>query len=52
MRYKDICFSAMEVVKKAAAYVEKAKQALSVFEASKIRDSLYDIADYALARRI
>jgi octaprenyl-diphosphate synthase len=39
-------------LKKAAAHVEKAKEALSVFEASKIRDSLYDIADYALARRL
>ena len=39
-------------LEKAAAYVEKAKEALSVFEASKIRDSLYDIADYALARRL
>lgn len=39
-------------LKKAAAYVEKAKEALSVFEASKIRDSLFDIADYALARRL
>ena len=39
-------------LKKAAAHVEKAKKALSVFEASKTRDSLYDIADYALARRL
>jgi octaprenyl-diphosphate synthase len=39
-------------IKQATAYVEKAKEALSVFEASKIRDSLYDIADYALARRL
>ena len=39
-------------LKKAAAYVEKAKEALSVFEPSKIRDSLYDIADYTLARQL
>ncbi|MGD8740438.1 MAG: polyprenyl synthetase family protein, partial [Desulfobacterales bacterium] len=39
-------------IKKATTYVEKAKKALSVFEASKTRDSLYDIADYALARRL
>jgi geranylgeranyl pyrophosphate synthase len=39
-------------LKNAADYVEKAKKALSVFEASKTRDSLYDIADYALARRL
>ena len=39
-------------LKRATAYVEKAKEALSVFEASKIKDSLFDIADYALARRI
>ena len=39
-------------LKKAAAYVEKAKEALSVFEASKTRDSLFDIADYTLARQL
>ncbi len=39
-------------IKMAAAYVEKAKKALSVFEASKTRDSLFDIADYALSRRL
>jgi octaprenyl-diphosphate synthase len=39
-------------LKKAEDYVEKAKEALSIFEASRIRDSLYDIADYALARRL
>ena len=39
-------------IRKATAYIEKAKDALSVFEASKTRDSLYDIADYALARRL
>ena len=39
-------------VKKATAYLEKAKKALSVFEPSKPRDSLFDIADYALARRL
>ena len=35
---------------KAAFCVEKAKEALSVFEPSKTRDSLFDIADYTLAR--
>ena len=39
-------------IRKATAYIEKAKDALSVFEASKIKDTLLDIADYALARRI
>jgi octaprenyl-diphosphate synthase len=39
-------------IKEATAYVKKAKGALSVFEASEIRDSLMDIADYALARRL
>jgi len=39
-------------VKTATAYLEKAKKALSVFEPSKPRDSLFDIADYALARRL
>ena len=37
---------------KAAFCVEKAKEALSVFEPSKTRDSLFDIADYTLARRL
>jgi len=36
---------------KAMACIEKAKEALSVFEPSKIKDSLMDIADYMLARR-
>lgn len=36
---------------KAMACVEKAKEALSVFEPSKIKDSLFDIADYVVARR-
>jgi octaprenyl-diphosphate synthase len=39
-------------IKIATAHIEKAKKALSVFEDTKIRDSLYDIADYALARRL
>ncbi len=39
-------------VKTATAYLEKAKKALSVFETSKYKDSLLDIADYALARRL
>ncbi len=39
-------------VEKAATYIEKAKENLSAFEPSKARDTLYDIADYALARRL
>jgi octaprenyl-diphosphate synthase len=39
-------------LKKAASHVEKAKKALSVFEASKTRDSLFDIADYTIARQL
>ena len=38
--------------KTAAAYIDKAKQALSVFESSQPRDIMLDIADYALARRV
>jgi octaprenyl-diphosphate synthase len=37
--------------KKATARVDKAKEALSVFEPSTIKDSLFDIADYVVARR-
>jgi octaprenyl-diphosphate synthase len=37
-------------VKTATAYIDRAKEALSVFEASKYRDALFDIADYVLAR--
>ena len=36
--------------KTAAANTEKAKSALSDFEPSKIKDTLFDIADYALVR--
>jgi len=36
----------------AATYIDKAKQALSVFESSQPRDIMLDIADYALARRV
>ena len=35
---------------KAAFCVEKAKEALAIFESSKAKDSLLDIADYTLAR--
>jgi octaprenyl-diphosphate synthase len=38
--------------KKAAYCIGKAKEALSVFEPSKTKDSLLDIADYALARSL
>jgi octaprenyl-diphosphate synthase len=37
--------------KKAVFCIEKAKEALSVFEPSKTKESLFDIADYTLARR-
>jgi octaprenyl-diphosphate synthase len=36
----------------AAAYIDNAKQALSIFESSRTKDILLDIADYALARRV
>jgi len=38
--------------KVAAAYIDKAKQALAIFESSQTRDIMLDIADYALARRV
>ena len=38
--------------KLAAAYIDKAKRALSTFESSPTRDIMLDIADYALARRL
>ena len=38
--------------RKAVLCIEKAKEALSVFEPSKTKESLIDIADYALARRL
>ena len=37
---------------KAIACIEKAKESLSIFEPSKIKESLIDIADYVMARRI
>jgi octaprenyl-diphosphate synthase len=36
----------------AAGYIERAKQALSVFEPSKTKAILMDVADYALARKV
>ena len=36
--------------KTAADYIDKAKNALSVFESSKTKETLFDIADYALLR--
>ena len=38
--------------KLAAAYIDKAKQALCTFDSSPTRDIMLDIADYALARRV
>ena len=40
----------LHIPKKAATYIDKAKNALSVFEPSKTKDTLFDIADYALIR--
>jgi octaprenyl-diphosphate synthase len=37
--------------KKATVRVDKAKEALAVFEPSHIKDSLFDIADYVVVRR-
>jgi len=39
-------------LKTAGTYIDKAKEALSIFETSKFKDSMLDIADYALARRL
>jgi octaprenyl-diphosphate synthase len=39
-------------VKTATDYVDRAKKALSVFEPSRYKDALFDIADYSLARRL
>jgi octaprenyl-diphosphate synthase len=38
--------------KAAAAYIDTAKAALSVFEPSQTKDTMLDIANYALARRV
>jgi octaprenyl-diphosphate synthase len=38
--------------KTAAAYIGTAKAALSVFELSPTKETMLDIADYALARRV
>lgn len=38
--------------KRAAAYIDKAKNALSVFEPSHTREILLNLADYVLARRL
>jgi octaprenyl-diphosphate synthase len=37
--------------KRAGTYIQKAKDALSIFEPSKSREMMFDIADYALARK-
>lgn len=47
-RYGGIAYTR----KKAARHIAKAKAALSVFEASSTRDTLIDIADYALSRQM
>ena len=36
----------------AASYIDKAKKALSIFEPSQTKDTLLDIADYALSRQV
>jgi octaprenyl-diphosphate synthase len=38
--------------KRAAGCIEKAKSALSIFESGRARDTLMDIADYALVRKL
>jgi octaprenyl-diphosphate synthase len=38
--------------KRAGSYIFKAKEALSVFEASRSKEMMFDIADYALSRTI
>lgn len=38
--------------KKAAFYIKRAKEALSVFNSSETKETLLDIAEYAIARRI
>jgi octaprenyl-diphosphate synthase len=38
--------------KVATSYIDKAKQALSIFKPCRTKDTLLDIADYALARRV
>jgi octaprenyl-diphosphate synthase len=38
--------------KTAASYIDAAKKALSVFEPSRTKETMVDIADYALARRV
>lgn len=38
--------------KSAAAYIDTAKAALSVFELSPTKETMLDVADYALARRV
>jgi octaprenyl-diphosphate synthase len=37
--------------KQAAEYIQKAKNAISIFEPSQTRETLMDIADYALERK-
>jgi octaprenyl-diphosphate synthase len=39
-------------INSASAHIDKAKEALSIFETSKYKDSMLDIAEYALARRL
>jgi octaprenyl-diphosphate synthase len=39
-------------LKTAGTHIDQAKEALSIFETSKFKDSMLDIADYALARRL
>lgn len=38
--------------KEATSYIEKAKETLSVFKSSETKDTLLDIADYVLKRRV
>lgn len=47
-KYEGIAYTE----KKAASYIKKAKNALSIFEPSKTKETMIDVADYVLARRI
>jgi octaprenyl-diphosphate synthase len=38
--------------KSAAAYIETAKNSLSIFEPSQTKETMIDIANYALSRRV
>ncbi len=47
-RYGGIAYT----IERAAAHIEQAKKAIGVFESGRARETLMDIADYALARKV